>query len=123
MLHLRNPERPGDAGRSEQAMHGLAGGYGNAHLQDILQDAAQQRRAQVERPSAIDRIRSAASKVKASLAQHIDHRRRRAPAPSTRGAGCPRLSPPPPRGAAPPPSQLPPTPAPPPRPPRGGSSF
>ena len=55
-------------------MNALAVVYVNAHLQDILQDAAQQRRAQVERPSAIDRIRSAASKVKASLAQPIDNR-------------------------------------------------
>jgi hypothetical protein len=74
MLQLRNPERPGDAERSEQGMNAMAIGYVNAHLQDLLQDAAQQRLAHVDRPSAIDRIRSAASKVKASLAQPIDNR-------------------------------------------------
>jgi hypothetical protein len=74
MLHLRNPERPGDAERSDQDMNVLAVGYVNAHLQDILQDAAEQRRAHVDRPSIVDRIRSVASKVQASLASPLDNR-------------------------------------------------
>jgi hypothetical protein len=74
MLHLRNPERYGDAERSEQAMNALAIGYVNAHLQDILQDAAEQRRAHVGQPSAVDRIRSVASNAKASLARPLDNR-------------------------------------------------
>ena len=55
-------------------MNALAVGYVNAHLQDILQDAAEQRRAYVDRPSTVDRIRSAASKAKASLARPLDNR-------------------------------------------------
>jgi hypothetical protein len=74
MLHLRNPERSGDAERSEQGMNALAILYVNAHLQDILDDAAEQRRLHVERPSAVDRIRSAASKARASLAMPLDNR-------------------------------------------------
>jgi len=49
-------------------MNALAIGYVNAHLQEIIEDSAQQRRAHVGRPSAVDRIRSAASRAKASLA-------------------------------------------------------
>ena len=55
-------------------MNALAVGYVNAHLQDIHQDAAEQRRAYVDRPSTVDRIRSAASKAKASLARPLDNR-------------------------------------------------
>jgi hypothetical protein len=55
-------------------MNALAVGYVNAHLQDILQDAASQRRAHVDRPSLVDRIRSVASKGKASLASPLDNR-------------------------------------------------
>ena len=55
-------------------MNALAILYVNAHLQDILDDAAEQRRHQIERPSVIDRIRSAASKAKATLAMPLDNR-------------------------------------------------
>jgi hypothetical protein len=55
-------------------MNALAILYVNAHLQDILDDAAEQRRLHVERPSAVDRIRSAASKARASLAMPLDNR-------------------------------------------------
>ena len=55
-------------------MNALAILYVNEHLQEILDDAAEQRRAHFDRPSLIDRIRSAASKVKASLAQPLDNR-------------------------------------------------
>ena len=55
-------------------MNALAVEYVNAHLQDILQDAAWQRRAYVDRPSFVDRIRSVASKARASLATPLDNR-------------------------------------------------
>ncbi|HSL76143.1 MAG TPA: hypothetical protein VK867_04305 [Candidatus Limnocylindrales bacterium] len=55
-------------------MNALAILYVNEHLQDILDDAAEQRRAHIDRPSLIDRIRSAASKVKASAALPLDNR-------------------------------------------------
>ncbi|HXS70075.1 MAG TPA: hypothetical protein VN839_00715 [Patescibacteria group bacterium] len=55
-------------------MNALAIGYVNAHLQEIIEDSAQQRRAHVGRPSAVDRIRSAASRAKASLASPLDNR-------------------------------------------------
>jgi hypothetical protein len=74
MLLLRNPERSGDAERSENDMNALAILYVNEHLQEILDDAAEQRRAHIDRLSLIDRIRSAASQVKASLAQPLDNR-------------------------------------------------
>ncbi len=54
-------------------MNALAILYVNAHLQDLLDDAAD-RRIQVDRPSVIDRIRSAASGAKASLATPLDNR-------------------------------------------------
>jgi hypothetical protein len=74
MLLLRNPERSGDAERSENDMNALAILYVNEHLQEILDDAAEQRRAHIDRPSLIDRIRSAASQAKASMAQPLDNR-------------------------------------------------
>ena len=55
-------------------MNALAIGYVNAHLQEIIEDSAKQRRAHVDQPSAIDRIRSAASRAKASLALPLDNR-------------------------------------------------
>jgi hypothetical protein len=55
-------------------MNALAILYVNAHLQDILDDAAEQRRAHIDRPSLIDRIRSAASKVTATMATPLDNR-------------------------------------------------
>jgi hypothetical protein len=55
-------------------MNALAIGYVNAHLQEIIEDSAQQRRAHVDRPSAIARIRSAASRARASLALPLDNR-------------------------------------------------
>ena len=54
-------------------MNALAILYVNAHLQDILDDAAE-RRVQVDRPSVIDRIRSAASGAKAMLATPLNNR-------------------------------------------------
>lgn len=55
-------------------MNALAIGYVNAHLQDIIEGSAQQRRAHVERPSAVDRIRSVASRFKASMGSPLDNR-------------------------------------------------
>lgn len=55
-------------------MNALAIGYVNAHLQEIVEDNAKQRRAHVERPSAADRIRSVASRARASLASPLDNR-------------------------------------------------
>jgi hypothetical protein len=55
-------------------MNALAIGYVNAHLQEIIEDAAKQRRANVDRPSAVDRIRSAAARARASLASPLDNR-------------------------------------------------
>jgi hypothetical protein len=55
-------------------MNALAILYVNAHLQDILDDAADQRRVMVGGQPPIDRIRSAASMAKASLARPLDNR-------------------------------------------------
>ena len=55
-------------------MNALAILYVNAHLQDDLGDAAEQHRLRIDRPSLIDRIRSAASKATASLAMPLDNR-------------------------------------------------
>ena len=55
-------------------MNALAMLYVNEHLQDILGDAAEQRRIHIDRPSPIDRIRSAASKARASMAMPLDNR-------------------------------------------------
>lgn len=55
-------------------MNALAIGYVNAHLQEIIEDSARQRRAHVDRPSAVDRIRSVASRARASLATPLDNR-------------------------------------------------
>ena len=55
-------------------MNALAIGYVNAHLQEIIEDTAQQRRAHVDRTSLVDRIRSVASRAKASLAMPLDNR-------------------------------------------------
>lgn len=55
-------------------MNALAIGYVNAHLHEILEDSANQRRAHVDRPSMVDRIRSAASRAKASLGSPLDNR-------------------------------------------------
>jgi len=55
-------------------MNALAIGYVNAHLQEIIEGSAQQRRAHVERPSAVDRIRSVASRFKASMGSPLDNR-------------------------------------------------
>jgi hypothetical protein len=55
-------------------MNALAIGYVNAHLQELIEDSANQRRANVDRPSAVDRIRSAAARARASLAMPLDNR-------------------------------------------------
>jgi hypothetical protein len=55
-------------------MNALAIGYVNAHLQEIIEESAQQRRAHVDRPSAVDRIRSVASRFKSSLGTPLDNR-------------------------------------------------
>jgi hypothetical protein len=55
-------------------MNALAIGYVNAHLQEIIEDNARQHRAHVDRPSAVDRIRSVASRARASLASPLDNR-------------------------------------------------
>lgn len=48
--------------------------YVNAHLQELLDEAAEARRYRVDRPSLFERIRSAASNVLATLATPLDNR-------------------------------------------------
>jgi hypothetical protein len=55
-------------------MNALAIQYVNAHLQDLLDEAAEYRRNRVDHPSLFGRISSAASKAMASLAMPIDNR-------------------------------------------------
>lgn len=55
-------------------MNALAILYVNAHLQDLLDEAAEARRYRVDRPSLFERIRSAASNVLATLAMPLDNR-------------------------------------------------
>lgn len=55
-------------------MNALAILYVNAHLQDLLDEAAEARRNRVDRPSLFERIRSAASNGLATLAMPIDNR-------------------------------------------------
>jgi hypothetical protein len=55
-------------------MNALAILYVNAHLQDLLADAAEHRSLRVDQPSLFERISSAASKAAASLAMPIDNR-------------------------------------------------
>lgn len=55
-------------------MNALAILYVNAHLQEITDNAAEQRRPHIDRPSLIDRIRSAASQAKASFSLPLDNR-------------------------------------------------
>ena len=55
-------------------MNALAILYVNAHLQDLLDDAAEDRQHQVDRPSLFDRISSAVSKALADLAIPLDNR-------------------------------------------------
>jgi hypothetical protein len=55
-------------------MNALAILYVNAHLQDLLDEAAEARHDRVDRPSMFDRVRSAASGAMASLARPLDNR-------------------------------------------------
>ena len=55
-------------------MNALAILYVNAHLQDVLDEAAEARRYRVDRPSLFERISSAASNVLATLATPLDNR-------------------------------------------------
>jgi hypothetical protein len=55
-------------------MNALAILYVNAHLRDLLDEAAEHRRHRVDRPSLFERISSAASNRLASLAMPIDNR-------------------------------------------------
>ncbi len=55
-------------------MNALSILYVNAHLQDLLDEAGEARRYRVDRPSMFERIRSAASKVLATLATPLDNR-------------------------------------------------
>lgn len=55
-------------------MHALANLYANAHLQDLLDEAAEARRYRVDRPSLFERISSAASNGLAKLAMPLDNR-------------------------------------------------
>ena len=73
-------------------MNALAILYVNAHLQDLLDDAAE-RRAQADRPSLFDRIRSAASSRMATLAMPLDNRGH--DVPEARRLAQPELRPPP----------------------------
>ncbi len=55
-------------------MNALAILYVNAHLQDLLDEAAEARLHRVDRPSLFERISSAASNLLAALAMPIDNR-------------------------------------------------
>lgn len=55
-------------------MNALAILYVNAHLQDLLDEAAEARQYRVDRPSLFERIRSAASNALATLATPLDNR-------------------------------------------------
>ena len=55
-------------------MNALSILYVNAHLQELLDEAAEARRYRVDRPSLFERIRSAASNALASLAKPLDNR-------------------------------------------------
>jgi hypothetical protein len=55
-------------------MNALSILYVNAHLQELLDEAAEARRYRVDRPSMFERIRSAASNVLATLAAPLDNR-------------------------------------------------
>ena len=55
-------------------MNALAIMYVNAHLQSLLDEAAEHRRYRVDRPSLFERIRSAASNRIATLVVPIDNR-------------------------------------------------
>ena len=55
-------------------MNALSILYVNAHLQELLDEAAEARRYRVDRPSLFERIRSAASNVLATLAMPLDNR-------------------------------------------------
>lgn len=55
-------------------MNTLAILYVNAHLQDLLDEAAEARRYRADRPPLFERIRSAASNALAALAKPLDNR-------------------------------------------------
>jgi hypothetical protein len=55
-------------------MNALAILYVNAHLQDLLDEAAEARRYRADRPSLFERISSAASDRLAALARPLDNR-------------------------------------------------
>lgn len=55
-------------------MNSLAILYVNAHLQDLLDEAAEARLNRVDRPSLFERISSAASDALAALAKPLDNR-------------------------------------------------
>ncbi len=55
-------------------MNALAILYVNAHLQDMLDEAAERRLYRADRPSLFQRIGSAASKAQATLAKPLDNR-------------------------------------------------
>jgi hypothetical protein len=57
----------GDAERSDQAMNALANLYVNMHLQELLDEAAQDRARRVAQPSLRTRIASALSSFGQSL--------------------------------------------------------
>jgi len=63
-----------DAERSDQAMNAYAVFVVNAHIQDLLDEAAADRRAvSVEKPGILERIASAASSVKTTLESPADY--------------------------------------------------
>jgi hypothetical protein len=55
-------------------MNALSIVYVNAHLQDLLDEAAEHRAAQNDRPSLLKRIASAASNARANLFRPLDNR-------------------------------------------------
>ena len=55
-------------------MNALSIVYVNAHLQELLDDAAAHRAHQVKRPSLLKRIASAASNARASIGTPLDNR-------------------------------------------------
>jgi hypothetical protein len=62
-----------DAERSDQQMNAYATFAVNAHIQDLLDEAAIRRATSVKKPGIIERIASAASSVKTTLQSPADY--------------------------------------------------
>jgi hypothetical protein len=80
MLHLRTRTDRETQKGAINAMNALSIVYVNAHLQDLLDDAAEYRATHVDRPSLLKRIVSAASNALASINTPLDNRGTMVPA-------------------------------------------